>query len=205
VAEVTLVINYDIRREHLYGPNPGVYLHARSGNGSALSRLAPVASTRVPVVEEIARAVGTVRGCRRKTGSSTVLGNGGTRQTDKRGKPPKRDPLVGRKSERGQVEPLWRLEVGLSGQPLIESVLIKEEFPTPPTMPTARRKFPDWRGKPFPLAPASEAVVGPSLLGAPPPQRGGPGRESGIRFCERHPPIIGYAGCGGNATPAGSG
>ena len=99
-----------------------------------------------------------------------------------------------RQSKRRQIEPLWRLKVGLSGQPLIESVLIKEEFPTSSTMPTARRKFADWRGKPFSLAPASQAVVRPPVLGAPPPQRGGPGREPGIRFCGWHPNIIGYCG-----------
>ena len=123
-----------------------------------------------------------------------MLGDGCTCEADQRGKPPKRDPLFGRQSKRRRVEPLWRLKVGLSGQPLIKSVLIKEEFPTPPTMPTARRKFPDRRRKPFPLAPASQAVVRPSMLSRPPPQRGGPGRESGIRFCGWHPNIIGYCG-----------
>jgi hypothetical protein len=134
-----------------------------------------------------------------------MLGDGGTRQTNEPCEPPERDPIVRRQSERGQIEPFWRLKIGLRGQPLIESMLIKEEFATPPTMPTARRKFPDRRGKPFSLTPASQAVVRPSVLGAPSPQCGGPGRESGIRFCGWHPNIIGYAGCGGNATPAGSG
>jgi hypothetical protein len=134
-----------------------------------------------------------------------MLGDGGTRQTDKCGKPPKRDPIFGRQPERRQVEPLWRLKVCLSGQPLIKSVLVEEQLATPSPMPTARRKLPDRRRKPFPLAPTTQAIVSPSMPGTPSPQCGGPGRESGIRFCGWHPNIIGYAGCGGNATPAGSG
>jgi len=121
-----------------------------------------------------------------------MLSDGRTRQADERGEPAERNPVVGHQSERGKVEPLRRLKVGLSGQPLIDSQLVKEEFAASATVPTARREFAGWRGKPIPPPPAAQAVVRPSVLGSPPPQCRGPGRESGIRFCGWHPPIIEY-------------
>jgi hypothetical protein len=156
--------------------------------------LSSVASTGVPVVEEITGTISTVRTSLRKARPLKMLNDSIARPSDDRGEPPERNPIVDRQPERSQIKPLRRLKISLSSQPRIKGFLVKEQLPAPSPVPPARRKLADRRRKPVTPAPATQIVMRPSMPRSPHPQRRRPGREIGARLCRWHGPMIGHGG-----------
>lgn len=99
--------------------------------------LTPAASPRIPVAEEVASTIETVRASAWKSGPAAVLADCVKRSPDEGCEPAERDEIVGIQSERGQVEPFGRLKVRRSRKPSIQSLLVKEMFATPSPLPPA--------------------------------------------------------------------
>jgi hypothetical protein len=72
-----------------------------------------MAAPRIPVIKELPGSVSAIVGRRGEAWPFTMLSDRVTSLPNKRGKPSQRDLLVRHHPERGQIEPLRRLKVGL--------------------------------------------------------------------------------------------
>jgi hypothetical protein len=108
--------------------------------GSAASRAV------IPVVEQVTGAVRAVWSGLGEAGSSAVLGDGRAGLVDELGEPAERDPLLRADPDGCRIDPVWRGEAWLRGQPGVERGLVVQELTATAAVPGPRRKL-AYRGR----------------------------------------------------------